>query len=154
MEFFLDLGSFVSVYFSKIGSPLGIWCLYDVIGLRAIFLLISSALIAFSIPNFLNDSVCNPDKDSYIKVMFAEKKKKMKIQSAFVVFFSVLTIFFYLLSWAAFGSQHLCATMQASDDFHKYGVYVWSLPMLNILTIFVGYFAIRNQMYCDMYKSK
>lgn len=149
--YILDFITFISNYISSF-SPTRLWCIYDMFGMRSIFILINTGIVAFSIPNILEQHECNPDKDSYIKSLFLENKRRMRIASVFLIIFSILTVLVYLSLWSALENQKLCTAIHDSTSTPSNVIFVCTLPVLNISTFIAAYIAFKGKIYCMKHK--
>jgi hypothetical protein len=152
MTFLQDFFSFILDHGVKMFSAIQIWCLYDAMGLRSFFALINTVVIAFSIPNILEKPECKIDKSSYIKSLFIEKLRIVRASSAILIALAAFTALIYFSLWTTLANQKICILMKETLELQKYGIYIYLLILLNVLTLITAYIAFNNKLFCIKHK--
>jgi len=149
-ELFFSYFSFMVDQLSGLASSHRIWCFYEQFGLRVIIMLVNGGIVAFAIPNILDQSECKPDRDSYIKSLFERKHRWMKINSRAMLFLAIVTILTYLAIWNAVFDQDVCRSVKViSGNPERFSRF---LAVTNFLTIFTAVFALNQKIFCMKHK--
>lgn len=147
----------IASYFGFIGSqilelmtPLRIWCFYEQFGLRTIMMLVNTGIIAFALPNILDQSECKLDRDSYIKSLYESRHCRMKCSSWVMLALALMTILTYLSIWNGLSNQHVCAPFVIRSGGPER--FAGFLALINILTLAVAIFALQQKIFCMKHK--
>lgn len=150
LELITSYLSFMSNQLSGLATPHRIWCFYEQFGLRTIIMLVNTGIIAFALPNILDQSECKLDRDSYIKSLFEKKRRWMKRNSYVMLFFATITILTYLAIWNAVSNQNICNSVTIKPDSPER--FSGFLATMNILTILIAIFALNQKIFCMKHK--
>lgn len=148
-----SLTSYIDFMYTQIAdlaTPLRAWCFYEHFGLRVIMMLVSTGIIAFAVPNILDQSECKLERDSYIKSLFEKKHYWMKINSGAVIFLALITILTYLAIWNAVSGQDICKSAKPRIDNPERFSFV--LIIANLLTISLAIVTLSQKIFCLKHK--
>lgn len=150
VEEFVSYLNFMGAGLSSLATLLRIWCFYEEFGLRTMMTLINSGLVAFAIPNILDQSECKIDRDSYIKSLFERKHLWMKINSFAMLVLVLFTILTYLAIWNTVSNMDICKFSQSSaNNSERFAPF---LAVTNILAMFFAYFSLSQKLFCLKHK--
>ncbi|WP_203009210.1 hypothetical protein [Pseudomonas paraversuta] len=141
---------FMSSQLSLFVNPYRIWCFYEQFGLRTIIILVNSGIVAFALPNILDQSECKLDRDAYIKSLFERRHLWMIRNSWAMLIFSTFTVLTYLAIWSAVSDYNICnAKIVRPDSPARFSGF---LAVTNILAIVIATFALSQKIFCMKHK--
>ncbi|MCE0913014.1 hypothetical protein [Pseudomonas sp. NMI760_13] len=147
---FFSYLTFIATQFCELADPLRIWCFYEKFGLRTIMMLVSSGIVAFALPNILDQSECKADKDAYIKSLFAKKHKRMRVNSALMLIAALITILTYVAIWNSLLGQEICTPLIVRPDGPER--FSYSLALANISSLAIAIVALNQKIFCMKHK--
>ncbi|OEO26871.1 hypothetical protein AX279_08745 [Pseudomonas sp. J237] len=113
-------------------------------------MLVNTGIIAFALPNILDQSECKLDRDSYIKSLFEKKRRWMKRNSYAMLFFATVTTLTYVAIWNAVSNQSICNTVTIKPDSPVR--FAGFLATTNILTMIIALVALNQKIFCMKHK--
>lgn len=147
---FFSYPTFIATQLFELADPLHIWCFYEKFGLRTIMMLVSSGIVAFALPNILDQSECKTDKDAYIKSLFERKHKWMRINSALMLAAALITILTYVTIWNSLLGQEICTPLIVRSNGPER--FSYSLALANISSLVIAIAALNQKIFCMKHK--